>query len=419
MPYEQKLENNLLLRTVRNEQDIANYVAFNTIYNNANEGLNTDLLIRHFPGASFDDYQLVEDEHSGEIAATTCLIPWVFEFEGIPLRAAQLEQVLSHPNYRRHGLVKIQMKRFMDVVREREFDFSFIWGIPYYYRQYGYSYCIDGSVFESLPAWRIPESSQASGYSLRSASLADVAALTALYDLSRQDLQLSVTRSGEHWKYLLEKAKFPLRIVEEQHSGRAVGYVGLVRNPDATGVTIIESGISNQDVGMAVLRALKAETGGEIRVCWPQQSTLAVLASTLGSVTRPAEQWLLNITDMVRFMTRIGPVLERRLAGSDCAGLTRDLTINLFRKAYRLSFKAGSLHGVEALGFVDSSMGADGGDVCIPPDAFVRLVFGYRGLSELFDAWPDIVVKVESRHLLEVLFPRMTSYFYSLYTNFF
>ena len=63
-------------------------------------------------------------------------------------------------------------------------------------------------------------------------------------------------------------------------------------------------------------------------------------------------------------------------------------------------------------------MGADGGDLCIPPDAFVRLVFGYRSLDELFDAWPDITIKVESRRLVEVLFPRLDAYFHATYQVF-
>jgi hypothetical protein len=60
-------------------------------------------------------------------------------------------------------------------------------------------------------------------------------------------------------------------------------------------------------------------------------------------------------------------------------------------------------------------MGADGGDLCIPPDAFVRLVLGYRDLAELQDAWPDIVVKPERRHLLQTLFPKLASYFWMPY----
>ncbi len=103
-------------------------------------------------------------------------------------------------------------------------------------------------------------------------------------------------------------------------------------------------------------------------------------------------------------------MLESRLAASECAGLTGDLTFNLFREAFRLRFEAGRLVEAAAAGFVDSSMGADGGDLCIPPEAFVRLVLGYRTLDELTDAWPDIVIRPDRRRVLDVLFPKINSY---------
>ncbi|RPJ39755.1 MAG: GNAT family N-acetyltransferase [Chloroflexi bacterium] len=202
-PFDEKLENGLLFRTVRDEKDVVRYVNFNTEYNNPNEGLNTNCLIRHFPGASYADYQLIEDEQSDEIVSTTCLIPWTFDYEGIPIKAGQLEQVLSRPDYRRHGLVKLQIRRFMQVVRERGLDVTFIWGIPYYYRQYGYTYCLDGDTFELLPASRIPATVQNSAYTLRPATLADIPVLTELYQNAMRPLQFSVLRSPEHWRYLL------------------------------------------------------------------------------------------------------------------------------------------------------------------------------------------------------------------------
>ena len=420
MYYEEKLGNGLLLRSVRDENDIRRYAAFNANFNNANEGLNSDLLLRHFPGGSYDDYLLTEDEQSGEIVATSCLIPWQFSYEGITLRAAQLEQVLSHPGYRHHGLVKILIKRFMQMVVERQYDLSFIWGIPYYYRQYGYAYCIEGDTRESLPAWRIPAAleSEAGAYRLRKATLEDAPVLTQIYHNAMQSLQFYTLRSQEHWQYLLEWAKFPVQIVEDLRTGQAAGYIGLGMQEHGASVQVFESGITNQAAGFAVLQALKAGGSGEVHVAWPQNSTLARLAHTLGSVTLPGGQWLFNLHSPTGFLTRIAPVLERRLAVSDCEGLTKDLIINLFRQAYSLHFKSGKLVQVEPLGFVDSSMGADGGDLCIPPDAFVRLVLGYRGLDELVDAWPDIVMKAGSRRLVDVLFPRLASYFYTTYSYF-
>ena len=91
--------------------------------------------------------------------------------------------------------------------------------------------------------------------------------------------------------------------------------------------------------------------------------------------------------------------------------MTRDLCVNLYKKAFVLRFRYGKLENIDPADFVDSSIGAEGGDINIPPDAFLRLVFGYRKIDQLIDAWPDITVKPESRHLVEVLFPLMKSYF--------
>jgi hypothetical protein len=161
---------------------------------------------------------------------------------------------------------------------------------------------------------------------------------------------------------------------------------------------------------MAALRRLRSATDGVIQLAWPQTGDLIQAARSLGSAPRPTYQWLFRLTDVPAFLRKIGPVLERRLAASDCAGWTGDLSINLFRETFTLRFDAGRLVSVNPVGFVDSSMGADGGDLCIPPDAFVRLVLGYRGLDALWDAWPDIVVRPSSRHLVDVLFPEITSY---------
>jgi hypothetical protein len=108
-------------------------------------------------------------------------------------------------------------------------------------------------------------------------------------------------------------------------------------------------------------------------------------------------------------------VFAGRIAHSQFSGLTQDLTINLFRQAYRLSFEAGQLVDVQPMGFVDSSMGADGGDLCVPPEAFVRLALAHRSLDELQDAWPDLVVKPQARHLIDTLFPKKPSYLHATY----
>jgi hypothetical protein len=50
------------------------------------------------------------------------------------------------------------------------------------------------------------------------------------------------------------------------------------------------------------------------------------------------------------------------------------------------------------------------GDAGFPPDVFLQLLFGYRDLTELRHAFPDVWTKGEARALLPTLFPRRASW---------
>jgi predicted N-acetyltransferase YhbS len=406
---QESLGDGFVLRSIRDEEDVERFIALNEAV--AGEGPLCHRLIRHHPGTSYDNYFLVEDERTGQVVSTTCLVPWLCCYEDAVLKTAMLEMVVTHPDYRHRGLVRAQVGRFHRMIDGQGFDLSVIQGIPYYYRQYGYTYAIDQWSYDSLAAWKIPDrqESQESPYRLQQASVADVPALTKLYQDSTAALQLRTLRSADYWRYLLEWARYPARLVRDRRSGETVGYICTRTHENGQGIRVIEDGVMSYDVAMAVLHQLKMETAGEIRLNWPQASPLVQIGRSLGGVPVPAYQWLVRITDVQRFLSRIAPVLERRLVASGCAGLTFELRINLFRQALALHFEAGRLLNVESVGFVDASTGTDGGDLCIPPDAFVRLALGYRALDELRDAWPDIVVQPGSRHVLQVLFPKLTS----------
>ncbi len=408
---DERISEHLVLRTVRDAQDAERFVALSAQINGAGEGSMCARLIQQHPGTTFNDYMLVEDERTGEVASTTCLIPWRLQYENVTLDAAMLEMVVTHPDYRRHGLVRTQIERFHRSTRARGFDLCIIQGIPYYYRQYGYAYALDHQPYHLLPSSAIPSpvQSELGSYSLRLATANDASTLTALYAQALSPNDLVTLRDPDYWRFLIKAAHWDVHLLE-QPDGEAQAYYAAVRPLEGqAGIEVGESGATNHAAAMALLRQLKAQTHGLIRLGGAGHTTLLDAASSLGSTPLPCDQWLLRITDMPSFLAKIGPALERRLARSDCAGLDAPLCINLYREAFLLNFEQGRLAEVKALGFVDASLGADGGDLCIPRDAFVRLVTGYRGLDELRDAWPDIVVRPRCRHILDVLFPRMAS----------
>src|SRR5262245_49805561 len=186
----ENLGDGLILRSVRDERDIERYVVLHTAVVSEAEGITCANLMRYHPEISYRDFLIVEDQQTGELASTICLIPWRCRYEDVILEVAMLEMVVTHSQYRHRGLVRAQINRFHQIVNERGFDLTIIEGIPYYYRQYGYAYACDHWRHDSLPAWHIPD--QPTGYPqpyrLRRATVDDAPLLTKLYQESMAPL---------------------------------------------------------------------------------------------------------------------------------------------------------------------------------------------------------------------------------------
>lgn len=412
-PTYKPLGGGLVLHSVQSEQDAQRYAAFNREVVSEVQGVTCAQLLAHHPVMRWDDFLMVEDETNGTVVSTTCLIPWHCRIGSVELQVAMLEMVATHPDYRHRGLVRAQIDHFHVLAAAQAFDLCIIEGIPYYYRQFGYGYAGDHWASDGLALARVPDGGTLPSLRLRPAGVADIPHLSRFYDAAMGQLSAWTQRSAAEWRYLLEVAGYPAAMVEDAAGGEPLGYV--VGRKQKAMLHIVESGIPAAATALALLQSWKSAGMGEAILGWPAQGTLVQVARTLGSAPRPADQWLLRVVDWPRFLLKLGPVWAARLAGSAYAGLNADLTVNLYRQAYGLRFEDGQLAAVEAMGFVDASMGADGGDLCIPPDAFVRLLLGYRNLDQLGDAWPDLVVRPARRHLVQTLCPQSASYFWMPY----
>jgi len=415
--FEEKLENGLIMRNVRTEEDILKYVDLNRKYINAFEGSTCNILLRNHKTMTKEDFFLIEDTFSGDFLATICLIPWEACFEGIVIQVAMLEMVLSHPEHRKLGLIKRLIQHFLSEVDKRGYDISVITGIPFYYRQYGYSYAIDLGTNEVLPACKLPafSGSESASYRLRKADQNDITQLASCYMANTQNKQVFIMRSCDHWSYLINEAKFDIRVVEDILTSSVTGYFLLKEADDKKTMTIFEAELPNRAAMKEALSLLLSASTKELIIGCYKDDMLTRFVKDLGSHTTRNTQWLLKTHDHVKFLNTIKPVLEKRLNNAGYSGLTTDVTINLFKYAIKLCIKKGMIESISNIGFVDSSMGSDGGDLCIPNDAFIRLLFGYRSIDVLWDAWPDIVVKSESAPILQVLFPQLAVYFFTPY----
>ncbi len=412
----QRIDDTLVLHSVRNERDAQRFADFNAAVNGADQGATCAALLHHHPTIAWDEFVLVEDEARGEVVSTTCSIPGRLQLEGVTLRAAMLEMVVTHPDYRRRGLVRRQIDHFHGRAAAKAVDLCIIEGIPYYYRQFGYAYALDHWATDVLPTALIPDTPIPPAIHVRRAATADIPALAALHRDSLGALPLHAARSAADWVYLLDAAQYPICVVEGGGTTNALGYICAWRSADHATLTIAECGFADAAAALAVLQWCKP-MASILQLGWPEQGMLLQVGRGLGSHPHTGDQWLIRIPDWMRLLQKFGPIWTARLARAGYHQLTTELTINLFRQAYRLHFVDGTLAGVDALGFVDASMGAEGGDLCISPDAFTRLLFGYRTLEELRDAWPDTAIRALRRPLLDALFPKLASYVWLPYMH--
>jgi GNAT superfamily N-acetyltransferase len=370
------------------------------------------------------DVTVVEDSASGRIVSALFLIPQVWSYAGLPINAGQPELVATHPDYRRRGLIRAQFDVIHDWSRAGGQLWQFIAGIPWYYRQFGYTYAVD------LPPRPImwlsgappPPSTE---FTLRAATSADVEFLAGLEAEATSGTLLAPLRGTEG--FTLELTRRPggllaceILVVEPTTAAAApLGYVaherrlvdGLVSlrafelrrgnswlGPTAALVNHLHHWVRNHPDG----------PGRGVRLALPARHPATRCASTRLGWAPPGSYGLyVRVPDVVGFVRAIAPVLEARLASSPAVAWTGDLRIDLYRVGLRLRFDEGRLLVVEPWNppTHDSERAAD---VSIPQEDFVHLLLGNRSIDELERTTPDCLLHTDTGALmLDVLFPPM------------
>ncbi len=241
--------------------------------------------------------------------------------------------------------------------------------------------------------------------------------MSRLYDQAAQDLDIHAARSADEWRYLLGPSTRTETAAEtwllETLPGEAAGYVRVPAQGFGEGLICNEASSLDAPAALAVLRLLKKfaleRNKPYLRLCLPLDHTLTRLAQALGGHDSGRYAWQIRLVDVASLLQRLGPVFERRLAGSPFTGLTRTLTLDTYREAFALRFEGGRLAGVDALG------PRGGGDIRLPPNVLAPLLLGYRSREELQHMYPDFSAWGENQLLVDVLFPSMRSFIYTIY----
>ncbi len=167
------------------------------------------------------------------------------------------------------------------------------------------------------------------------------------------------------------------------------------------------------DAALATLQHLKTlvmeRDKPGIRLNLPADCTLMRLARSLGAHDLGTCAWQIHVPDLNALLRALAPVLERRIAESPFAGLTRDVRLSLYRETIGLRFVAGRLTEVANLGFIS------GEPIRFPP---VKVHLAGAGVPDgggTARRLPDVSIAPAWRLLVDTLFPKVTSFIYTIY----
>lgn len=389
-----------------------------------------DLFASSHPTFQVGDFTLVEDTTNGQIVSSLNLISQIWSYGGIPFKVGRPELVGTHPEYRHRGLVRAQFDIVHAWSAERGEMLQAITGIPYYYRLFGYEMALDlgggrGGFKPQIPKL---EENQEEPFHIRPAVEADLPFIAKLYDMGCQRSLISCVWNEALWRYeLIGKSeknvnRYVLQVITTLE-GEPAGF--LAHPPYRWGSMLaatayeLKAGISWAEVTPSVIRylmnageAYQSEShdpsSAEAFGFWlgREHPVYQAITDRLPRVRKPYA-WYLRVPDLAGFIRHIAPVLEERLAASPLVGHSGEFRLTFYQSGLRMIFERGKLNQVEAW---QPAPRAFSGEAGFPGLTFLQLLFGYRSLSELDDAFADCWTESDTdRALLEILFPKQAS----------
>jgi predicted N-acetyltransferase YhbS len=382
--------------------DLAGIVELSVEAHGEQERPNLDDLIRRH-GA--DVWTVVVDGDT--VVSTTMLLArrLIIGDDGptVDLPVGQPEYVATDPAYRRRGLIRAQIDWHHRQSTGRGDLLQVIYGIPYFYRRFGYSYGLGVAAHELDPiTFPRPD-----GWTIEAITPDDLAEVERLDDQvsARADLRL-VYPDDEEAALLDVAPDHPIRELVARRDGQLQGWMRCVRYEKDEFCEVGEI-VSTGTAAAEALLARALEIAGELKlvvVARPGDPSAAVLASQ-GRPVRHFSALYTRVPDARALLEAMRPVLSHRLATSPLAGERGELALTLYREGLVLPYDHGRVGPIEGVEGVE-----DPGDdtMAVPPDAFPALVLGRFGASGL-EARHDDVNLGHQRALADVLFPQLTT----------
>ncbi|WP_439660624.1 GNAT family N-acetyltransferase [Lentzea sp. HUAS TT2] len=347
------------------------------------DGVDARLLMTD-PDAGCDWVGVADDD--GRIVSTVTLMDETVTLAGVDIPAGQIEQVATDVEYEGRGLVRQLMGWAHDRSARQGHLLQVMMGIPYFYRQFGYTYAIPLKQTRALATKPEP----VAGHTIRLATEADIPALDRFQEHAQQGIGLRMAHGTPCWRWLLHRTGSRTWIVERDGTPVATGR----STPEDEGDVVLGeiAGIDDDAVKAVVALVDPAEV----------VERLPVLEEFLAPRAPNLEQYLVRLPDVPALLEHLRPVFAQRLQGQEPA----DVLLGFFRTHVRFHWDGKDIGPYEWGGTL-LAPGAQGG-AGIAPDHLASLLFGPHGMDGLQRLCADVYPGPKAE-LMYALFPPVTS----------
>lgn len=431
------LQDGLILRSLseNHASDWERLADFYTSVNTADDPENVKQSIRHWvqdlmqghPTVTPEDIFIVVDPaKDDQLVSATLLIPQHWRYEEVVIPVGRPELVGTHPEYRSRGLVRALFEAVHQRSAALGHELQVITGIPYFYRQFGYTMAVELGQHAVFPLSALPPlaADYQPAFTLRPATIADAPAIAAWSQRFARQRLLTDVYSPEALAYEIT-GRQPDSFLHVNYQvivnpeGQGVGYLTFLDFPDepneirCTGYVLGDQA-SYLETFNDVVQGVKAWVTAHYGYTPAMLAFGSGIHETLdrlidrspgGMIRRREYAWYLRVPDAIRFLKKLRPVLERRLEDSGAHRYTGELKIGFYDlTGISLKFERGCLVDIVPL------KGKDGYDVSYPWHLFWNVVFGYRTPDEIYALLPDTWANSKGIVLLETLFPKIKSW---------
>lgn len=321
------------------------------------------------------------------------------------LPSGQIDFVASLAGYGGRGLVRDLMNMVLARSAARGDLVQVMLGIPYFYRQFGFSYVIPVPTPYELRAdadLAVPD-----GLEVREAGPGDLPGVRRLQDAVQAGYDVAMPHSDDTWRSLAAAETVAFRVVND---GSAMS--GFARHKIGAGqaagdgphdITVAEVAA----IGVGPVRALLADArtqarGGNVMVKDRPGAAVSAVLPAIGLAHQETDMYMVRVADPVALLDALRPTLSARLKASHFARESGDLLVSYYRGGVVLTYSAGAVTAVRSAQGKQGPVAAGG--IGVPPDVLPDLLFGPHGAARLEHLHADCNLGPQ-RTLADALFP--------------